>query len=166
MTDLVENLENDVPQLINITETRGDEMRQNKPGEQDVLEAEKKEERAWVTRRRIRKKGKGKKRRNKVRRQKTKEERLAWANTFKADMVGQYGLYPGCSGSGAIRDLYNIIDEFVQAGDSVSGKIDFLDAPYGGREIHYILTNTKGINNTVNMLLKDRSLSQRTIKRK
>ena len=104
----------------------------------------------WVTRRRNNKKKKQKK----IKQFKTKEDRQTWADIFKNDMKNKYGLYPGCSGSGAIIDLCNIIDEYIESGTHKEGKIDFFDAPLGGREIFYMLSNSKEKENIVHLRVK------------
>ena len=82
----------------------------------------------------------------------TLEERLTWVDEIKSKLDGL-----GCTCQwGAINELHQIMDEWVETGVTQSGKIDFWEAPMGGRDIVYLLNSRKDRDNVVNMLMKDR----------
>lgn len=85
---------------------------------------------------------------------KTVEERSVWTNGIIKQFsdLGCTLQYP------AMKEFYKLLGDYVKTGESVSGKIDFPECPRGGREIHYILTNSKGKNNTIQFLMKNRKV--------
>jgi hypothetical protein len=75
---------------------------------------------------------------------KTKEERIKEINDIK-DKIESLGL---SNSNENINELYNIFDNYIEIGIADSGMIKL---PGLKREIHYILSNRKHIENSVNL---------------
>lgn len=76
---------------------------------------------------------------------KTRDERLEFMNIIKTKL-GSLGVleYP------AITDLVSILENYVENGESVSGKIQFYEV---GRTIEYVLSKKKNFQNSINLKL-------------
>jgi hypothetical protein len=82
----------------------------------------------------------------------TLEERTTFVNNIKAEFL-KMGCYPGVYP--AANKFFKILDDYHLDGTSASGKINFPECPYGGREICYLLSNRANIENVVHFLLKE-----------
>lgn len=84
---------------------------------------------------------------------KTREDRLKAINDIKGKLEGQLGLTPMVDE--ATRQLFIIMDTFVENGEAINGKIEDVVVGSGGinRRIHYILTNSKNKDCKVNLLV-------------
>ena len=82
---------------------------------------------------------------------KTPEERTAFVKTMKEKFYN-LGCYP--EQYDAMAKFFKILDEYAKDSVSASGKISFPECPSGGRDICYILSNRKNIENVVHFLMK------------
>lgn len=99
------------------------------------------------------KKGKRAKKAKLPRPEKTKEKRLEEMQSLKNQMSTQLGLTH--ISSPTIAKLYEIMDTFIEDGVTVSGNMDFPEAPFGGRTVHYMFTNNPTKLNQLVMPLKN-----------
>lgn len=82
---------------------------------------------------------------------KTREERSEFVERIKKQFLDM-GCFPGQYG--AATEFFEVLDEYVENGTSASGKIDFPECPFGGRDIYFILSNRLQVDNTVHFLMK------------
>jgi hypothetical protein len=83
---------------------------------------------------------------------KTREEREAFRDSIRTKFGLEFDINESFP---CVAELYRVMDEWVETGQSVSGKIPFPEAPFGGRIIEYILTNRKHIKCQVNLPMAD-----------
>ena len=99
-----------------------------------------------------------KQKRVKVTKVKTKEERAKFMNSIKMKFAFELGLSESLP---AVAQLYSIMAEWVDTGQSVSGRISFPEAPLGGRIIEYILSNRHQVQCKVNLLMSNPVIARR-----
>ena len=85
----------------------------------------------------------------------TLEERQAWVNEIKTKLLIHFGL---SEKEPAVEELYRIMSDFVETGESANGKIPFPNAPFGGRTIIYLMSGNKRVNMYVHMPLNKAKL--------
>ena len=78
----------------------------------------------------------------KIKQLKTKRERLEFSDSIKLRFAFEFGI---SEKEPSIATFYKIMDEWIETGQSVSGKLPFPEAPFGGRIIQYVLSNRKHI---------------------
>ena len=102
----------------------------------------------------------GKKKGKKLKNCRTKEERKEEGDKIINQMKLQYGLLEKIPG---IRILYDKIYNFIETGESETGKIPY---PEDKRTIHYIFSNNRNVKPGINikLLLNDRKNVKEIIK--
>jgi len=81
---------------------------------------------------------------------KTPEERATFVKDIKEKFYN-LGCFPQYD---AIDKFFSILDNYEKDGASASGKISFPECPSGGRDICYMLSTRKNIENVVHFLMK------------
>ncbi len=82
---------------------------------------------------------------------KSAEERAIFVKNIKEQFYN-LGCYP--LQYEAMTKFFQILDDYEKDGCSASGKISFPECPSGGRDICYILSRRKNIENVVHFLMK------------
>jgi len=82
---------------------------------------------------------------------KSAEERATFVKNMKEQFYN-LGCYP--LQYEAMTKFFKILDDYEKDGYSASGKISFPECPSGGRDICYILSTRKNIENVVHFLMK------------
>jgi len=82
---------------------------------------------------------------------KTDQERAAFVAEMKEKFY-KLGCFP--SQYDAMAKFFQILDDYEKNAVSASGKISFPECPFGGRDIMYLLTTRKNVENAVHFLLK------------
>lgn len=92
----------------------------------------------------------GKKNKTKRERKPIPQHTLEDRKMYRDQIVGKFetlGLFP--TQHQPIAEMHEILDKFVETGESASGKIKF---PAANRRIEYLLSNRKTVIPTVNLM--------------
>lgn len=98
------------------------------------------------------KSNKKKKKEKKSQPTKTLEERTQFVEKMKKQFL-DLGCFPDIYD--ATNKFFKILDDYQEDGTPASGKINFQECPFGGRDIWYLISNRANIENAVHFKLKN-----------
>ena len=96
---------------------------------------------------------KKKKKEKKEKPTKSPEERKVFVDDMKNKLLDM-GCFPGQYPTAS--EFFKILDDYALDGTPSSGRLSFPECPFGGRDIYFILSNRKNIENAVHFMMKDR----------